>query len=117
MQISQKQISLFGETELTSFPGGSHANHTALAAKEKAQKSFRPTSKLYEIQDWSQWPTQHPVCDGNDGLSDRLDGITFSKWRKEAIKAAGNAVVPELILDFFQVIDTMNKNQQWQTQL
>ena len=32
----------------------------------------------------------------DDGISGRLDGITFSKWRQESIKAYGNAWVPQV---------------------
>ena len=33
------------------------------------------------------------VCWGDDGISGRLDGITFPKWRNESIKVFGNAIV------------------------
>jgi DNA (cytosine-5)-methyltransferase 1 len=33
-----------------------------------------------------------------------LDGITFSKWRNESIKAGGNAIVPQVILQIFKAI-------------
>lgn len=54
--------------------------------------------------DWENFPTQSPVCGGNDGLSSELDGITFSKWRQESIKGFGNAVVPELPYQIFKAI-------------
>ena len=53
---------------------------------------------------WSVFPTQSPVCGRNDGLSSRLDGITFSKWRNESIKAYGNAVVPQVVFQIFKAI-------------
>ena len=53
---------------------------------------------------WEKFPTQSPVCRRDDGLSYRLDGITFSKWRNESIKAAGNAVVPQVVYQIFQAI-------------
>jgi DNA (cytosine-5)-methyltransferase 1 len=53
---------------------------------------------------WESFPTQSPVCTGNDGLPPRLDGITFSKWRNESIKAAGNAIVPQVVLPIFKAI-------------
>lgn len=53
---------------------------------------------------WAKFPTQPPVCGRNDGLSTGLDGITFSKWRNESIKAYGNAVVPQVVLQIFQAI-------------
>ena len=55
--------------------------------------------------DWSEWPTVSPICYGDDGLSDRLDSITFSKWRNESIKAGGNAVVPQVVHQIFKAIE------------
>jgi len=43
---------------------------------------------------WENFPTVSPLCGIDDGLPKRLDGITFSKWRRESIKAYGNAIVP-----------------------
>ena len=54
---------------------------------------------------WKKFPTQSPVCRRNDGLSSRLDGITFSKWRNESIKAYGNAVVPQVVYQIFKAIE------------
>jgi len=42
---------------------------------------------------------------GNDGLSERLDGITFPKWRNESIKAYGNAIVPQVAYEIFKAIE------------
>lgn len=41
----------------------------------------------------------------NDRLSYRLDGITFPKWRKESIKAYGNAIVPQVAYRIFETIN------------
>ena len=54
--------------------------------------------------DWDNFPTQSPVCGGDDGLPDRLVGITFPKWRIESIKAMGNAIVPQVALQIFKAI-------------
>ena len=54
---------------------------------------------------WKNFPTQSPICDGNDGISSRLDGITFPKWRNESIKAGGNAIVPQVALQIFKAIE------------
>ncbi len=54
---------------------------------------------------WQNFPTQSPVCGRNDGISSRLDGITFPKWRNESIKAFGNAVVPQVVYEIFKSID------------
>jgi hypothetical protein len=53
---------------------------------------------------WEEFPTQSPICSGDDGLSARLDGITFSKWRNESIKGYGNAVVPQVVHQIFKAI-------------
>lgn len=54
---------------------------------------------------WNNFPTQSPICSRNDGVSSRLDGITFSKWRNESIKAGGNAIVPQVAFQIFKAID------------
>lgn len=56
---------------------------------------------------WENFPTKLPICSRNDGLSDRLDGITFPKWRSESIKAYGNAIVPNVAHQIFKAIHEM----------
>jgi DNA (cytosine-5)-methyltransferase 1 len=58
---------------------------------------------------WENFPTVAPICNGDDGLSDRLDGITFSKWRNESIKAGGNAIVPQVVYQIFKAIEQYNE--------
>ena len=53
---------------------------------------------------WDKFPTKSPVCSRNDGLPCELDGITFSKWRAESIKAYGNAIVPQVAYEIFKAI-------------
>jgi DNA (cytosine-5)-methyltransferase 1 len=55
--------------------------------------------------DDGRWPTQSPVCSGNDGLPSGLDGFTVSTWREEQIKAYGNAIVPQVALEIFKAIN------------
>lgn len=59
---------------------------------------------------WAKFPTQSPVFAGDDGLSSRLDGITLSKWRQESVKAAGNAIVPQVAYQIFKAIEDVEKN-------
>lgn len=61
-----------------------------------------------KIGNWDNFPTSSPICSRNDGLSDRLDSITFSKWRAESIKAGGNAIVPQLVHQIFKAIQQYN---------
>ena len=56
---------------------------------------------------WKDFPTVAPVCCGNDGIPFDLSGLTisFPKWRSEAIKALGNAMVPQVVMELFRVIE------------
>ena len=56
------------------------------------------------INSWSLFPSVPPLCGGDDGLPKELDGLTFSKWRRESIKAYGNAIVPQVALQIFKAI-------------
>jgi DNA (cytosine-5)-methyltransferase 1 len=58
-----------------------------------------------EFGRWEKFPTQPPICGGNDGISRTMDGITFSKWRNESIKAYGNAIVPQVAYEIFKAIN------------
>lgn len=62
-------------------------------------------SEKFRRMDWGIFPTQSPVCNGNDGISNRLDSITFPKWRNESIKAGGNAIVPQVVYQIFKSIE------------
>lgn len=68
------------------------------------QERNEQSKRLHHCTDWSNFPTQSPICDGNDGFSTRMDGITFSKWRNESIKAGGNAIVPQIAFEIFKAI-------------
>jgi DNA (cytosine-5)-methyltransferase 1 len=61
--------------------------------------------------EWKKFPTQPPICGGDDGLPTKLDGITFSKWRNESIKGYGNAIVPQIAYQLFQIIEHETKNK------
>lgn len=54
---------------------------------------------------WHDFPTQSPVCSRDDGVSLWLADISFPKWRTEAIKALGNAWVPQVALEIFKIIE------------
>ena len=61
-------------------------------------------------REFQKFPTQSPICGGDDGLPTELDGITFSKWRAESIKGYGNAIVPQVAFELFKVIEKINCN-------
>ena len=61
------------------------------------------------ITNWEDFPTQPPLCGRDDGLSARLDGITFPKWRNESIKGYGNAIVPQVVYQIFKAIESIHE--------
>ena len=61
---------------------------------------------------FENFPTQSPICGGDDGLPRELDNITFSKWRNESIKAYGNAIVPQVAYEIFKTIIKFNQLNQ-----
>lgn len=50
---------------------------------------------------WSNWSTQSPICGRNDGVSNRVDRI----------KALGNAIVPQVVLEIFKAIEAYENMQ------
>ena len=59
---------------------------------------------------FENFPTFAPICGGDDGLPSRLDGITIPKWRRESIKAYGNAIVPQVALQIFRALEEVQSN-------
>lgn len=53
-------------------------------------------------ESWLQAATR--LCRVDDGLPRELDGITIPKWRKESLKAYGNAIVPQVAYQIFKSI-------------
>lgn len=71
-----------------------------------AVQPARDARRTLPAEAWENFPTQPPVCSGNDGLPAGLDGITFPSWRMQSIKAYGNAIVPQV---FYQIAETINE--------
>jgi DNA (cytosine-5)-methyltransferase 1 len=69
------------------------------------------TEKFGVPTKWETFPTKPAVCSGNDGVPDQLDGITFSKWRFESLKAYGNAIVPQVAYEIFKTIQRIEDGQ------
>lgn len=75
---------------------------------EPIREGTYPATQRHDIiSGWQDFPTQSPVCGGDDGIPGRLDGITFSRWRCGSIKAYGNAIVPQVALQIFATINQM----------
>jgi DNA (cytosine-5)-methyltransferase 1 len=77
-------------------------------ALENGELERRRFGKSYKRNIWDSFPSQSPICGGDDGIPTKLDGITFSKWRAESIKGYGNAIVPQVAYEIFKVIQTMH---------
>jgi DNA (cytosine-5)-methyltransferase 1 len=79
--------------------------------QEGRKSEKKPIEPPYCPEDWSRFPTQSPVCSRDDGFSTRLDGIAFSKWRQESIKAYGNAILPQVMYEIFLAIESIEKGK------
>lgn len=62
-------------------------------------------------RDWQDFPTQSPICRGNDGLPFDVVRLTipFNKWRDGSVKGYGNAIVPQVIYEIFKAIETIQE--------
>lgn len=62
--------------------------------------------RIPRFEGWEGFPTQPPVCRGDDGLPFGVADLSvpFGRWRREAIKALGNAWVPEVAYEIFRII-------------
>lgn len=60
---------------------------------------------------WQNFPSVSPVHRGNDGLPFDVDRLTlsFGKWRTEALKAYGNAIVPQVMYEIFRAIEIVEQ--------
>jgi len=101
-----------------------------------SREPHQSTSELHQSQNWSEFPTEPPICIGNDGVSDeslrqrireyfdgeitetqitRIIKETESKWREETIKAGGNAIVPQVALQIFKAIQEYEETTRMNT--
>ena len=85
-------------------------------AQEKWRGFFGLTKRLgckrsFAKPEFSEFPTQSPVCNRDDGLPFRVADLTisFPKWRSKSIEALGNAWVPEVAFEIFKAINEIQK--------
>lgn len=96
---------LDGFSRIAADPYGKRQKYGNDQGPERWDKPDERFKKQYSSSIWEKFPTQSPICIGDDGLSGRLDGITFSKWRQESVKAHGNAIVPQVAYEIFKAIE------------
>ena len=102
---SDERVLIRSENKLIS----SDSNGIGLRGQSNRIRESRFFNKKGKIGNWENFPTVSPICDGDDGISNRLDSITFPKWRNESIKAGGNAIVPQVVYQIFKAIDKYNQ--------
>jgi DNA (cytosine-5)-methyltransferase 1 len=111
-QSSQRRVDAFGHI-IKGNGDGDAADTSSIGLERKCrpiaelegQFRFGSTStRNIQCATWDNFPTKSPICGRDDGIPNRLDGITFPKWRNESIKAYGNAVVPQVVYQIFKAI-------------
>ncbi|WP_410523542.1 DNA cytosine methyltransferase [Phocaeicola coprocola] len=114
-QKREKRKCWTGENEQAAAdPKGEQSKrHRSEQSTDSAKKQREPgrsgseNDSRYTMRSWENFPTQSPVCRGDDGFPFNVDelSVSFPKWRTESIKAYGNAVVPPLVYRIFQGIE------------
>ena len=69
------------------------------------QNGNRKHTRENKKTNWNNWPNQPYVLLRNNGFPGGLDNKTFSKIRRESIKAGGNAIVPQVVYQIFKAIE------------
>jgi DNA (cytosine-5)-methyltransferase 1 len=82
-----------------------NASHSSSGRRAQDHKQHAPKDHKPISPGWIGFPTVSPICSRDDGLSLGLDGITLPKWRRESLKAYGNAIVPQVALQIFRAIE------------
>ena len=76
-------------------------------------QNFKFSGRDYETYRWERFPFQPAVCRGNDGFPFNVDrlSIPFKVWRRQSVKAFGNAIVPQVIYEIFRAIEIVEHGQ------
>jgi DNA (cytosine-5)-methyltransferase 1 len=111
-RTTQSQGGEFTESVETNGSDGNVADTDGIGLRRKGDGIGKSgfNDQTSSANSWDNFPTQSPICGGDDGLPTELDGITFSKWRNESIKAYGNAIVPQVAYEIFKAIKMTNGN-------
>jgi len=142
VQPEQREFSEQGQRELrgvNSAMGCGYASNPRSSGQQKQNIPTEPTKQGFNTRgynapgaDWQNFPTQSPICNGDDGVSAGLvryilrnggDCYTeeeaekeakriISKVRAEGIKAGGNAIVHQIALQIFKAIEDFEKQLQ-----
>lgn len=115
VQPKERSTSPEWTDRLSGFPLSPHSNgcgwneskHEDACPQKPQQGESQPGGADSPQSRWRNFPTQSPVCRGNDGIPFDVDSLTisFPKWRQESIKAYGNAWVPQVAYEIFRAIE------------
>lgn len=72
---------------------------TASHIKGVRTQTYQLASGLHKPDYWRDFPSQSPVCRGTDGVPNRMDRI----------KALGNAIVPQVAIELFKIINLFHQ--------
>lgn len=89
----QRQQQTCGEIGASCYKEGAFAN-TYSCGLERGESQKGKKIPVNGIA-WGKFPTQSPICRGDDGVPNRVDRI----------KGLGNAVVPQVVLQIFKAIE------------
>lgn len=112
------RVWIIGHAQHTGLDGtqdrqGDSAGDDRIAARQnKAEQPARPGAPRHShaYPDWSRaWQeVAAATCNDamDDGLSRIVDGVpySFAKWRRDSLKAYGNAIVPQVAMEIFKAI-------------
>jgi DNA (cytosine-5)-methyltransferase 1 len=101
-QIEPRRITKESEEWITTDTDITRIHEQYITPITNKEKQY--TRSSFKARSFSSFPTEPPICGGDDGLPKELDNITFSKWRNESIKAYGNAIVPQVAYQIFKSI-------------
>ena len=94
-------------TEHTNLQRQKRGMHEVKSQTTIRQQFSERNARSVKSTNWQNFPTQPPICGGDDGLPTELDGITFPKWRAESIKGYGNAIVPQVAFEIFKQLEKL----------
>ena len=100
-----------GDDEEYASQGGQYAQRDTEQSYGDGYATDATNCGYGEPCNWQNFPTESPICGGDDGLPAQLDGVTFPKWRAESIKGYGNAIVPQVALQIFKAIEQYEELQ------
>lgn len=106
---TEHQIPTGGDVSASTFQQSAPNTNGGGKRQDNGQGKPGQFDQTRSVGNWENFPTQPPLCGRDDGLSKELDGITFPKWRRESIKAYGNAIVPQVALRIFEAIQEYEK--------